>query len=474
MITASRAYYVRPRGHAAEEETALSQATRQVSLQAHPRAALAVVVGLSVLGCGCDLQPPTAPIPTRGSDKAVPLIRYRAYPKLFVPSLVVGSLAALPDRLVASTLGPSQAKLVEIDASGAVLPIPVDLGATDEAVCHLALSLGQHAGFPEGDLLVSVGAEIRRLRFEPLSLSPLATLPAGEGDVTGLCFDSGGGYMFAAIVLSSQGGVYRLAPNGSLQKFGDLGPGGQGTTVASARFGQHAGHVLVGFPASGDVRSLSPTGEVSRLTGWSGVSGVHTVPEMPREFASSGAALFVAVRHGDSGRLFRFTAADIAAFPGSTLLTSLHASGNGLVSLSSGFYTLQAWSRSMGAEVAAAFVQRPEITRIDIDVVPGGVDAFPWNSMDPVPVGMLSSPNFDPSITDVGTVLLGGAAPVPQGKGTLGSFVELNGDTTPDLVLYFRPADMQLLPGTATLVLEGSTFAAERLQGQALVHVLQP
>jgi hypothetical protein len=57
---------------------------------------------LAVCGCSGPFSPQDPQVPV---GKAVPMVRYQASPRLFVAGLSVGALAALPDRLLATTVG---------------------------------------------------------------------------------------------------------------------------------------------------------------------------------------------------------------------------------------------------------------------------------------------------------------------------------------------------------------------------------
>jgi len=280
-----------------------------------------------------------------------------------------------------------------------------------------------------------------------------------------------GRFGFAPLVLAQLGSVYRLDPTGNLQWIGDVGPGGRGPSVASSFFGNLAGCLVVAFPVSGDVVALSPTGDVKRFTGWSGVTGAFAVPDLPMTLGAGDASLFVAL---DSGRIVQFSQDQVARRIGSVLLTSLYASGSGLVTAENGTYPLHAWGRFLGAEVAATFVQRPAITSVEVDFRPGEPNTLPWGSEDPIAVGLLSSPQLDARIIDAASARFASAAAVPSGKSGMSQLVDLNGDDMMDLVLFFRPADMLVSPGSQSLALEATTLDGHRLRGKTTVLVVSP
>ncbi len=430
--------------------------------------------GLTVLAvCSC-FGPFSPQDPQVPAGKASPTIRYQASPRLFVTGLNVGALAALPDRLLATTVGEGVDKLVEIDSDGQVRSLGIHFPARPEEICLLALSPGKHAGFPECEPLVSLGAEIWQVQIEPHTATPLASLPDADGEVAGICFDTVGDFGFAPLVLASGGTVYRLDPAGALLRVGDVGGGGRGPSIATQASGPYAGQLLVAFPASGDVRAIAPTGHVSRITGWSGVAGAHAFPDTPIPFGDTDASLFVAVQSGTTGRIYQFTTRDVANAPAGILLTSLHSSGSGLMRLPGGTPALVAWGRFMGPEVAATLVTRPAVTRVAIDVRPGAPDDIVWQSALPVPVAVMSSPSLAPSLIDAGSVTFAGAPAVISRKGTLATYSDLDGDGALDMVLSFRPEAMAVIPGPVVLTLDGTTLSGERVRGEALVRIVEP
>lgn len=414
----------------------------------------------------------TAPPDPSPAGKATPGRTWVARPHRFASGLRIGALAVTPDRCIATTLGPAPSKIVVLDEEGRPSPVAADFVAPDDAVCPLAVSPGLVPGFPQDAVFVGLGSELWRLQPDLAHGEPVATLPPGLGEITGLCFDSEGTFTFDLIVLAGGGSVYRLAPTGELLWLADVGAGGRGPSVAASGFGAHAGQLLIAFPAADAVRAVSSAGIVTEVTGWSGVSAVAAIPANVRAYGRTGAALFVAV---ESGEIWCFRIDDVAAERGSIVMTSLYASGSGLAVPAGAGEELRAWARSQGPEIAAACVQRPAVTRIDIDVRPGAsLDTIAWGSTEPVPVALLSSASFVPKLVDASTVLCAGAPALLFGKATVGRFVELNGDGEPDLVLNFSPAEMQLGPGATRLTLAGDTFAGDHVQGEAAVVVESP
>ncbi|MFQ5599879.1 MAG: hypothetical protein ACE5G2_04910 [Candidatus Krumholzibacteriia bacterium] len=435
-----------------------------------------LLVGLLSAGCDAPDAPtvPTTPVlaADRTPEKADRGPRWVAHPRRFVSGLRVASLVITPSRMLATTLGADQDKIVSINEYGGVQPFGAGFEAPADAVCHLEVSSGLVEGFPEDEVYVSLGRDIWRLSPVASEAEIAATLPGSAGDVTGLCFDRSGDFDFGLLILVESGAVHRLLPDEPVGRIGFVGPGGWGPSVASAHSGAHAGQLLVAFPSTGQVRALSPEGSVTFVTGWSGVSGALAIPDTPYTFARTGGMLFVAV---ETGEIYLFSAQGLAGHAGELFLPSLHTSGSGLATQRGSSYALRGFSRHMGAELVAAFVQRPAITTVEMDLRPGvAVNRLTLGSTSAVPVGILSSPYFSPRELDAPGARLAGAAPVPSGKRALGRFSDLNADGEPDLTLYFRPCDMQLDVGTTTVVLDGATFAGEPVRGSDRVQVWSP
>jgi hypothetical protein len=64
---------------------------------------------------------------------------------------------------------------------------------------------------------------------------------------------------------------------------------------------------------------------------------------------------------------------------------------------------------------------------------------------------------------------------MPVASGTGGAtLTDLNADGIDDLILHFRPADMQVDVGAVVLPLQGQTLAAESFRGEDAVIVTAP
>jgi hypothetical protein len=279
--------------------------------------------------------------------------------------------------------------------------------------------------------------------------------------------------MFAheLLVITTSGAAYRIDAAGRSAWIGDVGPGGRGPAVAPASFPGFGGQLLVAFPAHSEVRSLRADGVVDVAVCWSGVSGVAVIPEDPRAFGASGAALFVAT---EDGTVFRHAQRELAGRGGQIVLTSAMRSGSGILIPEGSSHTWRAFSSFWGAECAAAFACRPVVTTVHMDIVPGVDDnTIMIGSPTTIPVGILSSVGFSPASVEGADLTFAGAHPVQQ-RGRLGTYSDLNGDGVLDLVLRFCPAEMQLEQGAVRLVLEGTTLAGERVRGSDTALAVTP
>jgi hypothetical protein len=150
-------------------------------------------------------------------------------------------------------------------------------------------------------------------------------------------------------------------------------------------------------------------------------------------------------------------------------------SGSGILVPEGAGYTWRAFSSFWGAECAAAFACRPVVTSIRLDIVPGADDnTITIGSTLTVPVAILSSIGFTPSTVAGAELTFAGALPVLRGGRAVGTYADLNADGVLDLVLRFRPADMQLQQGAVRLMLEGTTLAGERVRGSDAALVVTP
>lgn len=434
-------------------------------------ARLAVVACLA--SAGCTDAPTSVPEARAGkTGRGIPS-NWVTTPRPYSQGLHLASMAGTPSRLLATTLGPAPSKLISFTEDGMAQPFSPHFTAPEDMPCFIELSPGVGGGFQQGDVLVSRGAELWLFAPGGEAATQLWELPQEDGAIAGLCFDTAGGFSYELLLLATSGAVHRVDPSGRARRVGTFGtPGGRGPGIAPARFTAFGGRLLVAFPEQSEVRSMTPGGDVGTAFQWSGVSGVCVLPDDPRAYGSTGNALFVGTANDG---VFGYPHADLAGRGGQIVLTSMHRSGSGILIPEGGGYTWRAFSRWMGAEVVAACARRPAVTHIALDIEPASTNnSIPYGSAALLPVALLSSIGFLPSVVQGGDIVLAGARPVTRGRTWLSNASDLNGDGVLDLILHFRPSEMLLDARTTTLVLEGTTLAGERLRGTDRVLVLAP
>jgi hypothetical protein len=445
--------------------------------------ALAILAGVVLPGCGFEPSPTDlltgSPRGDGGaqfpgdSGKASRGLggNWLSTPVLFASGPHMYSLAATPTRLLATTDGTTTPTLVSISDSGELQPfgkgLLVPVGTP--GYVEIAPGLGD---FVQGTVLLGAGLEIWLIAPEGQAAEALASIPGGGGDIAGLTFDTVGAFHYDLLALTTLGVVYRIDAEGRIFHIGDVGPGGHGPSVAPSSFGHLAGQLLVAFPAVHDVRALDATGNVSLALRWSGVSGAWTVPDSPRGFFDTGSTLFLAT---EAGQIYRYPLKDLAARAGSVLLTSALCSGSGLASSRSDVLSTLAFSRFMGGEVAAAFVRRPAVTLVTLELQPGVTPkTIVYGSTTLLPVAIFAGPGFSPRVLEGGEVRFAGANAVETPRQQLGTYQDVNGDGKLDLVVQFRPSEMQLQAGDATLMLEATALAGDQVRGSVNVRVFSP
>lgn len=420
---------------------------------------------------GCENLPTSVPGPgpTGMADKTgrgIPS-NWISNPVRFASGVRLASVAATPRRLLATTLSDGPGQILSFVESGTYEVFAPQFSAPAGASCLVEIAPGL-GGFTQGDVFASCGGEIRRFTADGTSMALFTSLPDG-GQVAGLCFDPVGVFGNGLLALSSGGDVYRLDGQGSVERVGSVGTGGRGPSIAPARFGHVGGQLLVAFPQASEVRALSPAGVVSVVVHWPGVSSVCGIPDEPRRFVHTPSTLFVAT---DVAQVFRFPAADLAPFGGGVLLTSELRPGSAVLVPDHDFFRVRAFSRFMGPERAAAFVRLPSVTPITIDIAPGTIEkTIVLGSTDVVQVAVLSSFDLAPAQLDETTLLLAGASPATRAGGGKTKLLDLNGDAVLDMLLQFRPNEMQLELGATDVTLEGATFSGERVRGSERVTV---
>jgi hypothetical protein len=465
-----------PWTHTRGSRAALPRFNRQRGTQWVLLFALALLAGVTVAGCGFGPSPTDLSAGARPPGELAKAGRglgtnWLSTPVLFASGPRMYSLAATPTRLLATTDGMTTPTLVSITDNGTLEPFGKGLLVPAGTPSYVEIAPGV-GNFIQGTVLLGAGLEVWLIAPEGQAAEALAALPAGNGDIAGVTFDTVGAFHNDLLALTTLGAVYRVDVDGHTYRIGDVGPGGRGPSIAPSSFGHLAGQLLVAFPATHDVRALDATGNVSLAVRWSGVSGAWAVPDSPRGYCDTGSTLFLATA---TGQIYRYPLKDLTARAGSVLLTSALCSGSGLSSSRSDVITTLAFSRYMGGEVAAAFVRRPAVTVVNLEIQPGVTPkTIIYGSTALLPVAIFASPGFAPRVLEGGDVWLAGASVVETPRHQIGTYQDVNGDGRLDLVVQFRPSEMQLQEGDATLVLEATALVGDQVRGSANVRVFSP
>jgi hypothetical protein len=445
--------------------------------------ALALPVAGIVAGCSDGVSPvaiftPASPAEDAGAGNGAPDLgkasrgvggNWVSNPRLFASGPRFVSLASTPTQLLATTDGTTSAPLVSISETGVLQPFGTGFTVTPGTPCYVEVAPG-FGEFAQGMILFGAGSELWQLAPDGRAALSFATLPAGDGAIAGLTFDTVGALHYDLVVLTTTGSVYYVDPSGQVIRIGSVGVGGRGASVATAGLGRFAGQVLVAFPAEHEVRALDAAGNLNVVLRWSGVSGAWSVPDDPRAYGETGAAVFVAT---EAGELFRYPLTDLAGHAGGLLLTSSLCSGSGMATCRNNNFTTQAFSRFMGGERAATFVRRQAYTLVNIEVLPGvAPKTIGYGSTTLVPVAILAGPGVSPRLLEGSEVRCSGADFVETPRQRTGFYRDVNGDGKLDLVVRFRPADMRLTPGDTALSLECTTLGGDQVRGTGAVHVL--
>lgn len=123
----------------------------------------------------------------------------------------------------------------------------------------------------------------------------------------------------------------------------------------------------------------------------------------------------------------------------------------------------------------SAALNIPELTEVDIDIMPGSdTNSINLSSAGVIPVAILSSATFDATTVDPDTVSLAGASVKMVGKSDklLASFEYVNGDGLLDLVCQVLTAEFMIEPGDTTVMLEAVTFSGISIVGVDSIRIV--
>ena len=158
----------------------------------------------------------------------------------------------------------------------------------------LAASLGQ-GGFPKGDIYTS-GADSNIYHYANAGGSPslFATLPGGAGAIRQVFFDPGSSFGGNMLVSTTSGGIYKVTSAGAVTLLASTGEDSEGMDIASTKYGQYAGDLLVSSEGSGKIRAITPSGTVIPLNlvtpggTPTTIQEAETVSTVPLNLGSSG------------------------------------------------------------------------------------------------------------------------------------------------------------------------------------------
>jgi hypothetical protein len=138
-------------------------------------------------------------------------------------------------------------------------PIP---GFSGEVV--LGVGLGQ-AGFAKGAVYAGNG-QGNQIYLVPSSGAPVLFGNTGNSEnIRQILFDPGSSFGGKMIVSTSSGRIYTFDSAGNPTLLASVGEDTEGLDIASTKYGQYAGQLLVSSEGSGKIRAISPGGTVTTL-----------------------------------------------------------------------------------------------------------------------------------------------------------------------------------------------------------------
>jgi hypothetical protein len=164
-------------------------------------------------------------------------------------------------------------------------PLPTGGG---EPVLASSLGLG---GFSKGDIYAS-GADANIYHYANTGGAPalFATLPSGAARQ--IFFDPGSSFGGDMIVTTTTGAIYTVNSTGSVHLLANIGADTEGVDIASSKYGQYAGDLLVSSEGTSLINAITPGGVVTTLQSSSGgpvsIPLAETVSVVPLNFGQSG------------------------------------------------------------------------------------------------------------------------------------------------------------------------------------------
>ena len=123
---------------------------------------------------------------------------------------------------------------------------------------------------------------------------------------------------------------------------------------------------------------------------------------------------------------------------------------------------------------AEIFSYDSNVLTVAIDIKPNALpNTINLGSNGTVAVAILSTPSFDATTVDPGSVTLASAPVKLRGQAApMASFDDVNGDGLPDLVLHVSTQSMVLSFADVEAILEGMTFDGTKIKGVDTIRIV--
>jgi hypothetical protein len=181
--------------------------------------------------------------------------------------------------------------LWRVSADGAtVTPFAQDLGLPPLEEAAIAVSTGR-GGFPSGNLYLAQGSTIFEIPADGSSVSEFAMLPGGFPSHVALTFDDNATPPLAGalVAVEPDGNVWRINPRGERTLVAAIGFADlfEHAVVAPPTYPTYGRHIITVAEQRGEVRAISPAGEVSTVA--SGlIDGPESVVILPPRLTTTG------------------------------------------------------------------------------------------------------------------------------------------------------------------------------------------
>ena len=165
-------------------------------------------------------------------------------------------------------------------------PIP---GFSGEVV--IGASLGQ-AGFAKGAVYAGNGGG-NQIYLVPSSGPPVLFGTTGNAEnIRQIFFDPGSSFGGKMIVTTNSGRIYTFNSAGTPTLLANVGEDTEGMDIASSAYGQYTGDLLVSSEGTGEIRAISPAGQITVLKSSLGgnifIPEAETISTVPLDLGASG------------------------------------------------------------------------------------------------------------------------------------------------------------------------------------------